>query len=203
MKINPISSGIRRVLPRLVLLFSLAYSGVAFAQQSASGPSLEETIAYINSHSSKRPNAEGWRIQAVSVSLDTSLLIVQSYFPGYCGVGCDGTEYKTIPFRVVSKLKPGYVLQQDGTGEVSLSSGSADILCVHRRIVMPPHHDVENGKSVVQRDRQSDTNNVVAAVFDDADQAERLKHALSRLIALLDERYQRTINQRDPNDPFK
>jgi hypothetical protein len=184
MKIYPISSCIRRALPGLVLFISLALSGAAFAQQTASGPSLEETIAYINSHSSRTHSGS----TTVSVSLDTSLLVVQYSLS-------EGTCNYTIPFRVLSQVKAKAHGFGDGTGRVVLESDNDNI---HVRELMPHVQDKN------QRDTQYDTNEAVVALFDDADQGERLNHALTRLISLLGERYQQTIIQRrDPNDPFK
>jgi hypothetical protein len=168
-----------------VLLFSVLARG----QQTTSGPSLEETIAYINSHASRTRGTT-----AVSVQLDANLLVIQTNIPNYCGSGCDGTFYDSIPFRVVSQVHAYATNDNDGTGDVRLSCKNG---CMHEHLLMPRDHNKD------QRDQQKDTGVAIAAFVDDADQGERITHALTRLITLLNERYQQQIQQRDPNDPFK
>jgi hypothetical protein len=168
----------------------------AHAQQVPDGPSIEDTITYINSHSARRHDN-----YLVSVSLEKSLLILQHTVPNMCGAGCDGTILTTVPFRVISHLKSDIAKDPDGTGEVWLhcpqyqtSDGFNYEKCMHFSLVTPhpSKFETEQGQGGIE-----------AVAFDDSDQANRLQHALTHLFTLLDQRYQQQIQQRDPNDPFK
>lgn len=166
------------------------------AQQVTGGPSIEDTITYINSHSARRHDN-----YLVSASLDKSLLILQQTVPDMCGTGCDGIIFTSVPFRVISQLKADVAKEPDGTGEVWLhcpQQRTADGFdygkCMHLRLVTshPSKFEEEHGQGGIE-----------AVAFDDLDQANRLQHALTHLFTLLDQRYQQQIQQRDPNDPFK
>jgi len=179
-----------------LLFVILGISRVALPQQTSAGPTLEETIAYLNSHSSHTSVTF-----TMSVSFDANLLVLQMYYPDECGSGCDLTKYITIPLRVISQVTAEITVGDNGAAAVYLycgqNSSGEHFNCMHKRLLEPRNWHVEN------RDRESDTSVAQAANAVDSDQAGRIQHALTRLIVLLNERYQQQIKQRDPNDPFK
>jgi hypothetical protein len=182
---------------RLYLLALFAISiGAAHAQQVANGPSIEDTITYINSHAARRSDNF-----LVSVSLDKSLLILQRTYPDLCGAGCAGTQSTTVPFRIISQVTTDIANAPSGTGAIWLHCPKYETKdgfdyknCMHSSLVTPRPYKTEG-----ERDRGG----IEAVGFDDSDQANRLQHALTHLFALLDQKYQQEVQQRDPNDPFK
>jgi hypothetical protein len=181
------------------IFFLLVVFGImtaAPAQQVTDGPSIEDTITYINSHSAPRHDR-----YLLSASLDKNLLILQHTEPNMCGDGCDRTLSTTIPFRVISHVTAYISTAPGGTGAIWLhcpqyqtADGFNYENCMHFRLVTS-HPSKE--------EKENDRGGIEAVPFDDLDQANRLQHALTHLFTLLNQRYQQQIQQRDPNDPFK
>jgi hypothetical protein len=195
MKKYPSSSAMQRALPGVVLLISLAFSTAAFAQQTGEGPSLEETITYINSHSTQfrgtGANDRDVTTTKVSVSFETSRLIIEDDQIGK-RESHTSTTYYSIPFSYASKMKASAFVNLDGSGYVVLTcpddSNHLVSRCVHRQEPAATYEDGDVG----------------GPNFDGPDQCSRLIRAVSRLLALLDQRWQEQIRQKvDPNDPFK
>jgi hypothetical protein len=192
-----LSTARRALLGLIVFVVSL----VAFAQQAESGPSLEETIEYINSHGTTR-NAEGGKEinDKVRVSLSTAstALLVESVVEDDCvdypNGGC--TYYYSIPFRLISVLRVSQDADAVGQGAVGLSCPD-DLQCIHEQRLAPHAHKKES------RDAQRDVHDTIIAYFDDADQGVRLVRAVTRLMYLVSQRYVQQNQQKDANDPFK
>jgi hypothetical protein len=174
---------IRRALAGVFLVVSLALSGAAYAQQVAiDGPSLEETIAYINSHSK----------MTFSLSSDgNDLLFQRDVSP--CGknkkLTC-GSYYK-LPIRWASEVE----VKTNGSG-VAFQCGVLD------RIEETEITPVNLGKESATYFHYRGT--LWFADFDDREMGDRMCRAAKHLLALLAERFESDKqNRRGDNDPFK
>lgn len=148
------------------------------AVQAADGPSLEETLAYINSHSGGI---------TTSVSFEKGVLSTE-HFSGDCGRFCHDTT-DSVELKVISSLTVG----RDG---FDCAAGKSD--CIdHIRLI-------KRKNKVVDR-YESSFNGIQLIFFNDldGDQIERLGKAMKRLLFLVDQRYQLEKRQRTAEDPFK
>jgi hypothetical protein len=175
------------LVPAAAIPQSLSGPSIA-AKQTTDGPSLAETIGYINSHTSSGDQVFKANSLRVSVASSPDLLIIDV-------TTSELSESTSIPFGVLSKLKISAIDLSDGSGRIRLEC--PDGACMHRRTINPHTHNKDF------RDRQEEWGIVDIAFYSEPEQGKRLLNASTHLLALLNQQYVMHNQQQDANDPFK
>jgi hypothetical protein len=166
------------------LLFSVVFTGAVRPQQTIGGPSLEETIAYINSHSKN---------SAISMSGDGKILLINQYVHP-CGKNDKFTcgTYYSLPVRWASEI------------EVRATGDFVDLRCGQlMRIEQVRTSEINGGKELDTYDHLVPFVSL-AENIDDKEMVDRIGRAAQHLLALLAAQFDiDNQKQLDPNDPFK
>jgi hypothetical protein len=172
----------RSLLTAALVLFSPVISLVcrlpADPQSGSGGPSLDETVKYVNS---KFMDSDRSRSSTVSVSGDHETLIFTSYFPKVDKPRKDTDWYQASSKAQVSALDPA---------SVSSLAGNVSVTCKGNASCVASKDDL-HGKT--------DGNNLDFFSYPpDEDEGERLVRAYTHLIEMLQAEHRAKNNQGDP-----
>jgi hypothetical protein len=146
--------------------------------QSSGGPSLDETVKYVNS---KFMDSDRSRSSTVSVSSDHEALIFTSYFPKVDKPRKDSDWYQASSKAQVSALDPA---------SVRSLAGNVSVICKGNASCVASKDDV-HGKT--------DGNSLDFFSYPlDEDEGERLVRAYTHLIEMLQAEHRAKNNQGDP-----
>jgi hypothetical protein len=172
----------RSLLTVALVLFSpvisLVCAVLADPQSGGGGPSLDETVKYVNS---KFMDSDRSRSSTVSVSSDHETLIFTSYFPKVDKPRKDSDWYQASSKAQVSALDPG---------SVRSLAGNVSVICKGNASCVASKDDV-HGKT--------DGNSLDFFSYPpDEDEGERLVRAYTHLIEMLQAEHRARNNQGDP-----
>jgi hypothetical protein len=158
-------------------------------QTPAAGPSLVETITYINGRIGPRK---------LSLPGDQTQVVIEETSPCSnpqfaCGI------YESFPIRIASKMiaKSSFDPNQ-GAGSVTIDC-PVGYKCIDKRYAQM------TGKEFLSSAKTFEVNRIILQGTDNPEMNDRLVRAIQRLLYLLDDQYQKKNQREDENsnDPFR